>query len=307
MIPLYMLGQVEESFWRHFPGPQQIMWVIIGVALGFALLFGLMGLPSNLRRYVVVGFTFLAGLPFVLKFFWPTPINADYAAQLPRNGAEGFGFWLNQAIDPVGKITNIMGGFLLGVGIYSLVLVHAIRIKRRSENYGFSILLLVSFATMAIVGFTDWRQRKFMDNAGLLNDPANWRFFQYAQDLLFEGLYQQMDAAMFSMIAFFILSAAYRAFRVRSVEATIMMASALILMLNLMGAITSLWAAGVDGLVGATGNVFLLNFNLNIMADWLRATMQIPAIRAIDFGVGLGALAMGLRLWLGLERGGVSS
>ncbi len=306
-MPFYLLGQVEENIWRHFPGPTQLMWVVLGIGLGFALLFGLMGLPSNLRRYVVVGFTFLSGLPFVLKFFWPTPINADYAAELPRNGAEGFGFWLNQAIDPVGKIANIMGGFLLGVGIYSLILVHAIRIRRRSENYGFSILLLVSLVTMATVGFTDWRQRKFLDQRGLLNDPENWGPFQYAQDLLFEGLYQQMDAAMFSMIAFFILSAAYRAFRVRSVEATIMMGSALILMLNLMGAITSLWAAGVNSVVESTGNVFLVNFNLNVMADWVRATMQIPAIRAIDFGVGLGALAMGLRLWLGLERGGVSS
>ncbi|MEZ5162691.1 MAG: hypothetical protein R2688_02865 [Fimbriimonadaceae bacterium] len=43
-----------------------------------------------------------------------------------------------------------------------------------------------------------------------------------------------------------------------------------------------------------------------MVAGWLRSNMQIPAIRAIEFGVGLGALAMGLRIWLGLEKGGVS-
>jgi hypothetical protein len=37
---------------------------------------------------------------------------------------------------------------------------------------------------------------------------------------------------------------------------------------------------------------------------WLRNTFQVPSIRGIDFGVGIGALAMGLRLWLSLERTG---
>jgi len=78
-------------------------------------------------------------------------------------------------------------------------------------------------------------------------------------------------------------------------------------MLNLMGALTFVWGNAIDGLAAQTGNTFLLNFKLTEMANWLRSNMQIPAIRAIDFGVGLGALAMGLRLWLGLERGGVSA
>jgi len=36
----------------------------------------------------------------------------------------------------------------------------------------------------------------------------------------------------------------------------------------------------------------------------LRAAIQTPAIRGIDFGVGIGLLAMGLRLWLSLEKTG---
>jgi hypothetical protein len=49
---------------------------------------------------------------------------------------------------------------------------------------------------------------------------------------------------------------------------------------------------------------FLLNFKLTEIAGWLRNNMQVPAIRAIEFGVGIGALAMGLRIWLGIEKGG---
>ncbi|MDI9641636.1 hypothetical protein QPK87_17615 [Kamptonema cortianum] len=302
----HLMLQASESFWRKMPATGGLwLWIVIGLVLGFGM-FGLfMYLPSNMRRPIVWIFTFGAGLPYVLQYLWPRPIRADFSNDLPNSG-EQIGFFINQMIDPVGKITNILQGFLLGVGIFSLVRVHALRVKRKSENWGFSTLLLCCFVLMTAVGFWDWRTRAFLDPDGKLNDPLNWQPINYVNDLLFDGLYQQMDAAMFSMIAFFILSAAYRAFRIRSVEATVMMASALILMLNLMGALTFAWSGVVDQLVVNTGNQFLLNLKLTTMADWLRANMQIPAIRAIEFGVGLGALAMGLRIWLGLEKGGVS-
>jgi hypothetical protein len=306
---LFLLAQQAptESFWRRFPGPGLVMMVILGIVLGVALCFVLSQVPSNLRKKVVFLFTFLAGLPYVLAYLWPTPIGANYEAEVPRNLSEQIGFTINQSLEPVGSITNILQGFLLGVGIFSLVKIHLTRVKRKQENWGYSVVLLSTFALMATVGFWDWRLRTFLDDDGKLLNRENWFPVNYVQDFLFEGVYQQMDSAMFSMIAFFILSAAYRAFRIRSIESTVMMASALILMLNLMGALTFAWGQGVDQLIIQTGNPFLANLKLNTFADWLRATMQIPAIRAIDFGVWLGALAMGLRLWLGLEKGGVSA
>ena len=86
----------------------------------------------------------------------------------------------------------------------------------------------------------------------------------------------------------------------------------IILMLSLMGAIDYVVGLGVDRLVAdASGNPdpgsFWNNIRLFEVAGWLKSTMQVPSLRALDFGVGLGALAMGLRLWLGLEKGGVTS
>jgi hypothetical protein len=114
-----------------------------------------------------------------------------------------------------------------------------------------------------------------------------------------------MDAAMFSVIAFYILSAAYRAFRVRSVEATILLGTALIVILSLMGAVSGLWDDAVKS--AANGNTFILNFQLTVVADWIRNTFQTSSLRGISFGVGIGLLAMGLRIWLSLERTGGSS
>jgi hypothetical protein len=127
-----------------------------------------------------------------------------------------------------------------------------------------------------------------------------------AFNVMFDGLLQNMDAAMFSIIAFYIFSAAYRAFRIRSMEATLLMSSALIVMLSLMGAVTSFWNTGIDNMTGLDPANLLNNFKLNVLAGWLRNVVQVPALQALEFGVGLGTLAMALRLWLGLERGGVT-
>lgn len=112
---------------------------------------------------------------------------------------------------------------------------------------------------------------------------------------LFEGLQQNMDAAMFSLISFFILSAAYRAFRIRSIEASILMASALVVLLGLSFGVLITDKVPADGL--------LANLRIETWSSWILTTVNTPALRAIDFGLGLGGLAMGLRLWLGIERG----
>jgi hypothetical protein len=114
-----------------------------------------------------------------------------------------------------------------------------------------------------------------------------------------------MDAAMFSIIAFFILSAAYRAFRARSVEATILLGTALIVILSLMGIVSAYWDGAVTSLAGDSANKdLILNFKITEISNWLRNTFQTPAITGIRFGIGLGTLSMAIRIWLGLEKGG---
>jgi hypothetical protein len=51
----------------------------------------------------------------------------------------------------------------------------------------------------------------------------------------------------------------------------------------------------------------LFNFTLTEIAKWIKDTFQTSSLRGIDFGVGIGALAMGLRLWLSLERQGAGA
>jgi hypothetical protein len=115
-------------------------------------------------------------------------------------------------------------------------------------------------------------------------------------NLVFFDMYQPLETGMFSLIAFFILSAAFRAFRIRSIEATILMATALVVLLSFIPLALAL-TSGIDP------NSFAGNFRLDSIGNWLLGTLNTSAIRGIDLGLGLGVLAMALRILLGLERG----
>lgn len=277
------------------------MKILFGLVVGVALIFLLMAAPTQTRRPIVALVTFVAGLFYVMYFFWPRPIDRQ-PGELPRDFVESVSFYIDDAFGVVTDFTSVLSGFLLGLGIYSLLHVHVKRIVKSHPNWLFSLVLLVSMFAMTIVGYWDWISRRGEAGAKL-DDPANWGAIHYTKDLMFDGLLQAMDAAMFSVIAFYILSAAYRAFRVRSIEATILLATALIVILSLMGAVEYLWNGMIDGITGTEPASFANNLKLTEVSKWLRDTVQGAAIRGIDFGVGIGALAMGLRLWLSLERG----
>ncbi len=291
----FLLDIPPPSFFNAPSGSTELF-----VRLGFALLVAvalcvaISQTPATMRRYVVGAFIFVSGAVYVLYWIWPQPINRQ-PDEKPANFIEAVGFYLGDAIPIVGNFSNILNAFLIGLGIYSVIRIHGEKIVKQSKDWGYSVVLLASAASMVTLGFWDWYTRKFTEHGASLEVRENWGFPNYAFNLLFDGIYQQMDAAMFSLIAFYILSAAYRAFRIRSIEATILLATALVVMLSLMGLVDMGWTNLTHG--NST-------WSLGEIQKWLRGSFQTPAIRAIDFGVGIGALAMGLRLWLSLERQG---
>ena len=93
-------------------------------------------------------------------------------------------------------------------------------------------------------------------------------------------------STMFSLLAFFITSAAYRAFRARNVMATLLLLAALIVMLRF--------------------NPYLAYFfgdHSAKLSNWLMNVPNLAAQRAITIGVGLGMVATALKIILGIERG----
>lgn len=282
--------------------------ILITLLLGFGAFAALLKAPTRMRKYIVGAFTFFSGSIYVLSWLWPAPQDRK-AGELPYNAIESVSFWVEDVVGLFKSMSNTLTSFLLLMGVFSLVRLHLTRTAKKSQDWQFSVILLISAGVMAFFGYANWHfglnikpedQEKFK---AFENQPMVMR----GKEILFDGLLQTMEAAMFSIIAFYILSAAYRAFRVRSVEATILLASALITMLGLLGIAENYWSIAIDAMGGTNPDAFINNFRLDTISGFIRANLQAPGLRAIDFGVGVGALAMALRLWLGLERGGTSN
>ncbi len=272
------------------------------VALGaFVLMFGLIpvlqSLPPRGRRALIVTVTFLAGLFFAAEFFLPVKGAGEILFPNPDDNKN----FLTDTIQPAQNILQIIGALALGLGTYGLVRLHLRNVVQKRAQWGYSVVLLVSFVVMAFLSIAkSMMERQLVAE----NDTVKQGF-----TLLFDFTLVQLDAAMFSLIAFYIFSAAYRAFRIRSVEASILMFTAMVVMIGVvpLGAYLSYVVLGLPAEPAPEGASFLTqvlhNIGLPKIANWLLTQLNAPAQRAIEFGVGIGGLAMAIRLWLSLERG----
>lgn len=291
-----------DQFWSNFwIAPAGSLKLFIMLFLAFIIPLGIFFLLRNVgpqARKIIVGASFfLTGLVYVLYFLWPQPVHRQ-PNEVPRNLSESVSFFLTDTIPVVGTMANVIGGFLLGLGVFSVVRVHGEKVVKKHKDRMFSIVLLVSVVLMIIFGYWDYYTRSFGSRKSLLTVQENWTFVNYAYDFLFNWLLQQMDATMFSLIAFYILSAAYRAFRIRSIEASVLLGTALLLVLKTTTMFANFWAT--LPIIRDHPNA-----TLESLTTWLTVSLQNSSIRGVDFGVGIGLLAMALRLWLNLEKQGI--
>jgi hypothetical protein len=152
------------------------------------------------------------------------------------------------------------------IGIDSLVRHHVIKIRHRKPNWPFSFIYLGGALGMALVGII----------GGIRQGSLFMNLFTYAM--------APMQATVFALLAYYMASAAYRSFRARKAEATVLLLSAFVLMLGLIPLGAKLW----------TG--------LPVLAEWLMMVPNMASKRAIAFGVGIGMAATSLKIMLGIER-----
>jgi hypothetical protein len=109
------------------------------------------------------------------------------------------------------------------------------------------------------------------------------------------GLFVSLGSAMFSLLAVYIAAAAYRAFRLKSGEAALMMIFAVMVMIGQ----TPLAAGLVDPILRLVG----ITEGVTAIRAWVLVYVNTPAFRAIELGSAIAGLAMGFRVWLSMERG----
>ena len=167
-----------------------------------------------MRRQIPLLITFVVGMVMLLEAFIPHPPFDQ----------------LNESL----SITfDVLAAFAFVLGGGNLAKIHLAKISRSEPGWGYSAVTMGGFFTMLAIGLF-----KVGGPAGLKHAlEAKGTWFQAAYDYCFLPL----SATTFSLLAFFVASASYRAFRAKNREATLLLIAALIILLG-----RTLVGAGAD-------------------------------------------------------------
>ncbi|MCD6161640.1 MAG: hypothetical protein J7K40_04405 [candidate division Zixibacteria bacterium] len=214
-----------------------------------------------MKTTVPIVIAFLSGFVMILAFFFD-----------PEKSALG-----NMEAEVLSWVT-IVGGFTLLLGVVSIVRVNYKAVQRKSDGWIYKLALLISVFAMAIPAVLPVSASSlFGTNPGSIYD---W---------LFNYLDAPMMSTMFAMLAFYIASAAFRAFRARNTEATLLLITATLVML---------WRVPM-------GEIALQSIHPSLpdlINTYIMNGANLAVQRGIIIGAALGAAAMSLRIMLGIER-----
>jgi len=148
-----------------------------------------------MRLIIPLAITFTAGMIMILNFFIPhRPFNI-----LGENLQDWY-------------IIVASGAIFLGA--VNLMHVHIRKIRLKLKNWKYSPITIAGFLVMIVTGL----------------------FYGVTEDMPFDYLFMNMvapmGATMFSLLAFFVASAAFRAFRASNWRATLLLTSAFLVMLG---------------------------------------------------------------------------
>jgi hypothetical protein len=212
-----------------------------------------------MKKTIPLILIFVAGVLGVISFIIPHPAYQTYDE------------WIRN------DLLRVLSAFAVVLAMGSLFRVHFDKIKRKRKNWEYSWLLLIAFAVSSIIGL-------FGGVAGDGILPTAIGSFHFDIQVLYENIVIPLASSMFALLAFFMASAAYRAFRVRSLEATLLLIAAFIVM------------------IGFLPLGYSISRHLPAFAQWILNVPNVAGQRGIVFGIALGVVATSLKIILGIER-----
>jgi hypothetical protein len=187
----------------------------------------------------------LCGLFVLVDFFVSTP-EIDAAGAVLTEGV------------------TILAAFALLLGILNLLSVHGRRIGAGEPGRGYSAVLVIALLITLAIGV-----------ALPASTTLAW---------VFSYLYYPLQSTMGALLAFFVVSAAYRTFKLRSMQALILLVTSLVVLLAQLP-----FSGGISPY-------------LPIVRDWIMAIPVTAGVRGIILGVALGTIATSLRILLAVDH-----
>lgn len=161
----------------------------------------------------------------------------------------------------------IVGGGSMAVGIISMFSTYYRKAMNKSDpNRYYAMVTIFCMVGMSLAGFI----------GGI---GPNSLF-----DKLFVNVMLPLESTMFSLLAFYISSAAFRSFRLKNVSAALLLIAAIIVMLAQIP-------------LGEN-----ISSHIPGMAAWINDYPNVAAQRAIMIGIAIGSVATALKIILGIDK-----
>lgn len=224
---------------------------------------------------------FSRAIPLVLTSLVGLLIVGAYFVPLGREWIEEAEVWF-----------SILAAIAFVLGGANLFWHHLKKISDRQTGWGYSAVTLIAFTVTLVVGLL----KVGVPPAELYPD-YEWSGSYQAEGgvfwWIFEYAINPLTATMFSLLAFYVASAAFRALRAKNTEATLLLLTALIILLGRTYAGTWLTSGVPESWWGLT----FPGLTVIIMAVFNTAGQ-----RAIMLGIALGVVATSLKILLGMDR-----
>jgi hypothetical protein len=194
-------------------------------------------------------------IPLIIIYLSAALVLLDTFTDLMDGAAALLGLWV-----------SIILAFALLLGLFNVLRVHLSRLTSRQAGAGYSAVLLGSALVVILAGV-------YGRIAGLQDGVTNWIYLY---------IYEPLTATLFSLLAFLMVSAAIKALRIGTVESSLLLGGALIVLL---------------------GQVAMQPFSsLSELARWFQMYPVLGVLRGILIGAALGAVATSLRYILGVDN-----
>ena len=180
----------------------------------------------------------------------------------------------------------VISGFTLALAVTSLIRNHYLKIRTGKQGFAYSVVMFLMLIVTAIFG--------------VIPGDANPNFGNQSGSVfmwIFEYVNSAAASTVFSLLAFYIASAAYRAFRVRTADATIMLITALIVMIGRVP-----YGEMFSNFLTDSVSKHLTFLRLDVLTSFFLNYPTVAAKRAIYLGIALAMVSTSLRVILGIER-----
>jgi hypothetical protein len=226
-----------------------------------------------MKRTIPLLITALGGFVLIIAYFIPhTESWGDEAA-----------IWF----DVLAAIAFVLGGG-------NLMKMNLQKVSDRRPGWGYAGVVVLAFLITLIIGLgkvgvnpaENYPNLAWSGSYREIGSPF-WWIYEYA--------FRPLTATMFAMLAFYVASAAFRAFRAKNLEATLLLGTAFIILLGRT-------FAGVWLTDWIPENSVFAGLRFENITVYIMSVFNTAGNRAIMIGIALGLVSVSLKVMLGVDR-----